>query len=136
MPPRRQPAKRKAAVRAGGTPTSAQFVRLRQRIAWTNALDLNSYLDRDDGSDDVFVVANKKAKRSEDKAARRSPRLHSEDEDGPARKGRALRPGRGNQGEDDESEYQDGQVNPNLGLAAGHLVANLDNLRVAVDSTG
>lgn len=85
--------------------------------AWANTLDLNSYLDRDDDSDDVFVVANKKAKRSEGKVARRSPRLHSEQEGGPARKGRALRPGRGDQDEDGESEYQDGQVVPTLRLA-------------------
>lgn len=56
-------------------------------------------------------MANKKAKRSEGKAARRSPRLHSGDEGRPVRKGRASQLGLlGQDDDDDESDYQDGQV--------------------------
>lgn len=57
-------------------------------------------------------MANKKAKRSEGRTARRSPRLHSGDEGSPEKKGRASRRGRVDydDDDDDESEYQDGQV--------------------------
>ncbi|SPO05722.1 uncharacterized protein DNG_08409 [Cephalotrichum gorgonifer] len=76
MPPKRQPTKRKAAYLGG---------------------DIDA-----DGSDNALIVANKKAKRSEGKSTRRSPRLYSEEEGGTTKTSHASQPGQGSEEEDDD----------------------------------
>lgn len=82
-------------------------------MAYANSLGLASTLDQDsDYSDNILTAANKKAKRSERKPTRRSPRLHSEDEEKPAKTGRTGRRGRRGEAHDDDefSDEDDGRV--------------------------